>query len=255
MPFHMLDFSIFLTADAWIALATLAVLEIVLGIDNIIFISLVAHQLEPSRRGLARRIGLLLGLGLRVLLLLFISWIISLSHPLFTIAGMAFSWRDLIFIAGGLFLLTKSTREIHDMVEEEDASHRHRHAGMLSVIIQIALFDIVFSIDSVVTAVGMVEHVEVMIAAVVMAMIVMMIASGPAAEFVERHPTVKMLALSFLLLIGMSLVADGLEFHIPRQYLYFAVAFSGGVEFLNQLVARRRARRRHAHQHEQHPPS
>lgn len=244
-------FDVFFSANAWIALATLVVLEIVLGIDNIIFISLVAHQVEPARRSFARRTGLLLGVLMRVVLLSMIAWIISLSKPLFTAMGVPLSWRDLIFIAGGLFLLTKSTREIHDMVEEQEASVRRKYSTMFSVILQIALFDIVFSIDSVVTAVGMAEDLEVMIAAVVVAMIVMMVASGAVAEFVDRHPTVKMLALSFLLLIGMSLVADGLHFHIPRQYLYFAVAFSGAVEFLNQLVARRRAQRRHAADHKE----
>jgi predicted tellurium resistance membrane protein TerC len=243
---------IFLHADAWVALATLSVLEIVLGIDNIIFISMVAHQVEPSRRGLARRLGLLLGLLFRVILLSMIAWIISLAQPIVTVMGIGLSWRDIIFIAGGLFLLTKSTREIHDLVEEQDAAHRRKYSTLFAVIVQIGLFDIVFSIDSVVTAVGMAEHLQVMIAAVVLAMIVMMVASGVVAEFVERHPTVKMLALSFLLLIGMSLFADGLHFHIPRPYLYFAVAFSGGVEFLNQLVARRRAQKHHAQHHHPH---
>jgi len=239
-------FDIFLTADAWAALATLSVLEVVLGIDNIIFISMIAHQVEPAKRGLARRLGLLLGLLFRVVLLSMIAWIISLSQPLFTVWGIGLSWRDLIFIAGGLFLLTKSTREIHDMVEEQDTAHRRKYSTMFAVIVQIGLFDIIFSIDSVVTAVGMAENLQVMIAAVVLSMIVMMVASGVVAEFVERHPTVKMLALSFLLLIGMSLIADGAHFHIPRPYLYFAVAFSGGVEFLNQMVSRRRAKRHHA---------
>jgi predicted tellurium resistance membrane protein TerC len=234
-------FDIFLTANAWIALATLVVLEIVLGIDNIIFISLVAHQVEPARRNFARRIGLVLGLGLRIALLSMIAWIISLSKPVLTVAGIGLSWRDLIFLGGGLFLLTKSTREIHDMVEEEETSLKRKHSTMTAVIVQIALFDIVFSIDSVVTAVGMVEQLPIMIAAIVLAMFVMLFASGVVAEFVDHHPTVKMLALSFLLLIGVSLFADGLHFHIPRQYLYFAVAFSGAVEFLNQMVARRRA--------------
>jgi predicted tellurium resistance membrane protein TerC len=234
-------FDIFLTANASIALATLVVLEIVLGIDNIIFISLVAHQVEPARRNLARRIGLLLGLALRIALLSMIAWIISLSNPVLTLAGIPLSWRDLIFLGGGLFLLTKSTREIHDMVEEEEGSLKRKHSTMFAVIVQIALFDIVFSIDSVVTAVGMVEQLQIMIVAIVLAMFVMLFASGIVAEFVDRHPTVKMLALSFLLLIGVSLFADGLHFHIPREYLYFAVAFSGGVEFLNQMVARRRA--------------
>ncbi len=235
--------STILTTEFWAAFVTLTALEIVLGIDNIIFISLVAHQVEPARRNTARRVGLLLGLGLRIILLSMIAWIISLSKPLVTIFGIGLSWRDVIFIAGGLFLLTKSTREIHDMVEEEGAALKRRHSTMFAVIVQIALFDIVFSIDSVVTAVGMVEHLQVMIAAVVLAMFVMMFASGMVAEFVDRHPTVKMLALSFLLLIGMSLFADGLHFHIPRPYLYFAVAFSGGVEFLNQMAARRKGKR------------
>jgi predicted tellurium resistance membrane protein TerC len=239
-------FDIFLSANAWIALATLVVLEIVLGIDNIIFISLVAHQVEPARRNFARRTGLLIGLLLRIVLLSLVAWIKSLSAPVLMIWGMDFSWRDLIFIAGGLFLLTKGTREIHHMVEEDQVELRRRRSTMFSVILQIGLFDIVFSIDSVVTAIGMAKDFEVMVIAVIIAMFVMMFASGIVAEFVDRHPTVKMLALSFLLLIGMALVADGFGEDIPRQYLYFAVAFSGVVEFLNQLVARRRAQRRRA---------
>lgn len=230
--------------DAWIALATLTVLEIVLGIDNIIFLSLVANQLDPARRPRARRIGLSLALIIRIGLLSGLAWIISLSRPVIELYGIGFSWRDIIFAAGGLFLLTKSTREIHDMVESEAETARRRTAGMLAVIVQIALFDIVFSIDSVVTAVGMVEQLPIMIAAVVLAMGVMLVASAPVGEFVERHPTVKMLALSFLLLIGMSLLADAAHFHIPRGYLYFAVAFSGMVEMLNQFVARRRNRKK-----------
>lgn len=235
-------FQIFTSADAWISLATLTALEIVLGIDNIIFLSLVANRLPPEKRNFARRIGLVLALGIRIAFLSSIVWIIRLSHPVVTVWGIGLSWRDLVFGAGGIFLLTKSTREIHEMVEEDDNLRTRAAASMLTVIIQIALFDIVFSIDSVVTAVGMVEQLEVMIAAVVLAMIVMLVASGPVAEFVERRPTVKMLALSFLLLIGMSLIADAAHFHIPRGYLYFAVAFSGGVEVLNQFAARRRSR-------------
>ena len=234
---------LFTTADAWIALATLTVLEIVLGIDNIIFLSLVANQLPSASRPTARRIGLALALLMRIALLSSITWIISLSTPVIAVWGIDLSWRDLIFGAGGLFLLTKGTREIHEMVEEEDVGHKIVHATMLSAIVQIAMFDIVFSIDSVVTAVGMAEHLSIMIAAVVLAMVVMLIAAGPVADFVERHPTVKMLALSFLLLIGMSLVADAAHFHIPRGYLYFAVAFSGLVEGLNQFVAHRKSRR------------
>ncbi len=236
-------FQLLASPDAWIALATLTVLEIVLGIDNIIFLSLAANKLPAARRPAARRIGLFLALGMRIALLSSIAWIISLSTPILTAWGVALSWRDLIFGAGGLFLLTKSTREIHGMVEGEESGREGQGATMLSVILQIAMFDIVFSIDSVVTAVGMAEHLSIMIAAVILAMVVMMIASGPVAEFVERHPTVKMLALSFLLLIGTSLIADAAHFHIPRGYLYFAVAFSGLVEVLNQRVAAGRAGR------------
>jgi predicted tellurium resistance membrane protein TerC len=223
--------------SAWLALATLTVLEVVLGIDNIIFLSLTANKLPPEKRPTARSIGLTLALGMRIAFLSSIAWIISLSAPFFSVWGEAFSWRDLVFGAGGLFLLTKSTREIHGMVEGEEHAAQVKSATMLSVIVQIAIFDIVFSIDSVVTAVGMAEHLSIMIAAVILAMIVMMVASGAVANFVERHPTVKMLALSFLLLIGTSLIADAAHFHIPRGYLYFAVAFSGLVEFLNQRVA------------------
>jgi len=233
-------FDLLYSPNAWISLLTLMVLEIVLGIDNIIFLSLAANKLDAARRPTARRIGLSLALVMRIALLSSIAWIISLSQPVMTLWGVALSWRDLIFGAGGLFLLTKSTREIHGMVEGEESAREARSATMLSVIVQIALFDIVFSIDSVVTAVGMAEHLSIMIAAVVLAMLVMLVASGPVAEFVERHPTVKMLALSFLLLIGTSLIADAAHFHIPRGYLYFAVAFSGLVEILNQRVARGR---------------
>src|SRR5215469_7748994 len=234
---------LFTSPDAWIALLTLTVLEIVLGIDNIIFLSLAANKLDPPRRPAARRIGLSLALVLRIIFLSSVAWIISLSQPVITVFGVGLSWKDMVFGAGGLFLLTKGTREIHGMVEGEDIEHKGKGATMLSVIVQIALFDIVFSIDSVVTAVGMAEHLSIMIAAVVLAMIVMMVASGAVADFVENHPTVKMLALSFLLLIGMALVADAAHFHIPRGYLYFAIAFSGGVEALNQYAARSRARK------------
>ncbi len=237
-------FDLIYSLDAWIALLTLTVLEIVLGIDNIIFLAVVANKVVPEQRKLARRIGLMLALVLRVAMLSSIAWIISLSTPIVTLWGHDLSWRDLILGAGGVFLLTKSTREIHDMAEG-DASEQHPVAATLtSAVFQIAMFDIVFSIDSVITAVGMSDHLVIMITAVVIAMVVMLVASGPVGEFVERHPTVKMLALSFLLLIGTALVADALHFHIPRGYLYFAVAFSGLVEMLNQFVARRRAKRK-----------
>jgi len=232
------------SVDAWVALLTLAVLEIVLGIDNIIFLSLVANRVAPENRALARRIGLFLALGLRIAFLSSVAWIISLSVPVITLFGIGLSWRDLVFGAGGIFLLTKSTREIHEMAEAEEDARSHKRVTLLAAVVQIALFDIVFSIDSVVTAVGMAEHLSIMIAAIVLSMIVMLIASGPVSEFVERHPTVKMLALSFLLLIGTALIADAMHFHIPRGYLYFAVAFSGMVEMLNQFVARRRAGRK-----------
>lgn len=230
--------------DAWASLATLSVLEIVLGIDNIVFVSIAANRLAAGKRATARRIGLALALGIRVALLAGIAWIITLSEPVVTLLGLDLSWRDLVFGGGGLFLLTKSTREIHGLVEgEEDGAHR-AGASMLAVILQIAVLDVVFSLDSVVTAVGMAEHLVIMIAAVVLAMLVMLAAADPVAQFVERHPTVKMLALSFLLLIGTALVADAAHFHIPRGYLYFAVAFSGLVEMLNQFAARKREKRK-----------
>jgi predicted tellurium resistance membrane protein TerC len=227
---------------AWASLATLTALEIVLGIDNIVFLSIASNRLTPELRPRARRIGLSLALLMRVALLSGIAAIIGLSAPVLTAWGYAFSWRDLVFLAGGLFLLTKGTREIHGMIDGEEEDHRTAAASFFGVIVQIAIFDLIFSVDSVVTAVGMAEHLSIMIAAVVIAILVMLAASGPVANFVHRNPTVKMLALSFLLLIGMSLVADGMHVHIPRGYLYFAVAFSGIVEALNQLVARRRTK-------------
>jgi predicted tellurium resistance membrane protein TerC len=237
-------YSLLFSVDAWVALLTLTVLEIVLGIDNIIFLALVANKVVPEQRAMARRIGLVLALGLRIAFLSSIAFIISLQATVITVWGIDLSWRDLVFGAGGIFLLTKSTREIHDMAEAEHDIRAHVHSTLFAAVIQIAMFDIVFSIDSVVTAVGMAEHLSIMIAAVVLAMIVMLVASAPVGDFVERHPTVKMLALSFLLLIGTALIADALHFHIPRAYLYFAVAFSGMVELLNQFVASRRARQK-----------
>jgi len=231
-------------AHAWISLATLAVLEVVLGVDNIIFLSIASNQLAPERRRAGRRIGLSLALAMRIALLSGIAAIIGLSRPVIVILGLGFSWRDLVFIAGGLFLLTKGSREIHGMVEGEQEEHHARSASFAGTILQIAIFDFVFSIDSVVTAVGMAEHLWIMVTAVVFAMLVMLAVSGPVSEFIHRNPTVKMLALSFLLLIGMALVADGMHFHIPRGYLYFAVAFSGLVEALNQFATRARAKRK-----------
>lgn len=232
-------FELLTDINVWTSLLTLTVLEIVLGIDNIVFLSIASSRLPKSRRPEARRIGLALALIMRIALLSSIAFIIHLSEPIITVYGQAFSWRDLVFFAGGIFLLTKGTREIHHLVDGDEDEMQARGATFFSVIVQIAIFDLVFSIDSVITAVGMAEHLPVMIAAVVIAIIIMLIASGPVSEFVHRYPTVKMLALSFLLLIGMTLIADALHFHIPRGYLYFAVGFSILVEFLNQTALRR----------------
>jgi predicted tellurium resistance membrane protein TerC len=228
--------------EAWIALATLTVLEVVLGIDNIVFISILAGKLPRDQQGKARRIGLSLAMLMRIALLLSLTWIIGLTAPLFTVLREEISGRDLVLIMGGLFLLFKSTREIHDRLEGEEGHASARVApSLLSVLIQIMLLDIVFSLDSVITAVGMAEDVGVMITAVVIAVAFMMVFAGPISEFVDDHPTVKMLALSFLLLIGVALIAEGFDRHIPKGYIYFAMAFSVGVELLN-LRMRRRAK-------------
>ncbi|HEV7463620.1 MAG TPA: TerC family protein [Methyloceanibacter sp.] len=229
----------------WASFIALSAMEIVLGIDNVVFISLMVSRMVPEQRLMARRIGLSLALVFRVIMLAGIAYIIHLTTPIFSIAGYDFSWRDLILIAGGLFLLFKGTREIHDDIEgeehEEGATNRVVDT-MVSAIIQIAVIDLVFSIDSIITAVGMADHVEVMIAAVAVAILVMYLASEPVAAFIERHPTTKMLALSFLLLIGAALVADGMHFHIPRGYIYFAMAFAAAVEVVNVVAMRRRQR-------------
>jgi predicted tellurium resistance membrane protein TerC len=229
------------SAESWAALLTLTVLEIVLGIDNIVFISILAGKLPSQQRRRARTLGLALAMGTRILLLLSLTWIMRLTRPLLTVASQEISGRDVILLAGGMFLLWKSTREIHERLEgaaEEAARQAKGKATMASVLTQIALLDIVFSLDSVITAVGMAKEVSIMIAAIVIAVGVMMWASGPLGDFVERHPTIKMLALSFLLLIGMALVAEGFHQHIPKGYIYFAMGFSVFVEMLN-LRARR----------------
>ncbi len=226
--------------NAWIALLTLTVLEIVLGIDNIVFISVLVGRLPRAVQARARSIGLTLAMGMRILLLLTISWVIGLTAPLFTLAGFEFSGRDVILIAGGLFLLAKATTEIHHALEggsdAPTATSAAVTASFGSVILQIGLLDIVFSLDSVITAVGMADDIPVMIAAIVIAIGVMLIAAGPLSEFVDHHPTVKMLALSFLLLIGMSLVGEGFDLHIPKGYIYFAMGFSVFVELLNLRI-------------------
>jgi predicted tellurium resistance membrane protein TerC len=220
--------------QALIGLATLTVLEIVLGIDNIIFISILAGRLPREQQGRARYIGLLLAMIMRVALLFSLSWIIQLTAPLFTVLGEEISGRDLVLLIGGLFLLAKSTHEIHERLEGDEGEHARRAAPSLrSVLIQIMLLDIVFSLDSVITAVGMVDQLGVMVTAVVVAVGFMMFFAGPISAFVDRHPTVKMLALSFLLLIGVSLIAESFDQHIPKGYIYFAMAFSVLVEMLN----------------------
>ena len=225
---------------AWVSLATLSVLEIVLGIDNIIFLSIVSARLPVEQQATARRIGLGLALLARVLLLLSLTWMIGLTEPIFEVAGFAVSWRDIVLGGGGLFLIVKGTSEMHHMLEGHGGEGVAGTATFAAVLTQIVVLDLVFSLDSVITAIGIAEHIPIMVAAIVIAMAVMLLAAEPTARFVNAHPTVKMLALSFLLLVGAALVADGLHFHIPRGYLYFAIAFSIGVESLNLLAARAR---------------
>jgi predicted tellurium resistance membrane protein TerC len=228
--------------ETWIALATLTALEIVLGIDNVVFISILSSRLPPEEQARARRVGLGLAMLMRILLLLTLAVIVRLTAPIFVVAGNEISGRDVVLILGGLFLLYKSTHEIHVRLEgESGGTTGSRAVSFVSVITQIALLDIVFSLDSVITAVGMVDEVPIMIAAVVLAVIVMLVFAGPISDFVERHPTVKILALSFLLMIGVALIADGFDLHIPKGYIYFAMAFSLGVELINLRVRSRSA--------------
>jgi len=240
--------------ESWIALLTLTVLEIVLGIDNIIFISILAGKLPEEQRNKARKVGLGLAMFIRIGLLASLAWIARLTTPLFTVLSQEISGRDLILLLGGVFLLGKSTHEIHDKLEgAEGHASAKVAASFASVIVQILLLDIVFSLDSVITAVGMADELAIMIAAVVLAVGVMLVAASPVSEFVDRHPTVKMLALSFLLLIGMSLIAEGLDQHIPKGYIYFAMGFSVFVEMLNL-----RAKRSPVHLHSRYtadPPA
>jgi predicted tellurium resistance membrane protein TerC len=228
--------------NTWVAFATLTVMEIVLGIDNIVFISVLVSRLPKEQADRARKLGLALALIFRILLLLVISWIISLTQPAISAFGFDLSWKDLILIAGGAFLVYKATHEMHNEIEEpQEASMARQATGVFAAIIgQIIVIDLVFSIDSIVTAVGMADRVEVMIAAVIVAVGVMFIASGPVAKFIADHPTTKMLALAFLLLIGVTLVADGLGFHIPKGYIYSAMAFSVLVESINIIAKQRK---------------
>ena len=234
------------SAEAWAALLTLTALEIVLGIDNVIFLSVIVSRIPPDQAKRARQIGLLLALVFRIVLLSLLVWLIGLTEPVIVVRGAELSWRDIILIAGGAFLIAKATHEIHAEVE---ASHgepdtESRASLFFWAIMQIIVIDIVFSLDSIITAIGMAQDLEIMVAAVVIACAVMYLSSGPVAKFVADHPTTKMLALAFLVLIGVALVADGFNFHIPRGYIYFAIVFSAAVEFFNVLAKRKRRKAR-----------
>ena len=238
----------------WIALGTLTFLEIVLGVDNVIFISILSGKLPEAQQARARRVGLLAAMGMRVLLLFSLAWIIKLTAPLFTVLGQEISGRDIILIGGGLFLMGKATYEIHDKLEGEEGHASAKVAASFgSVIFQIMLLDIVFSLDSVITAVGMVDVLWVMVTAVIVAVAIMMIAAEPISAFVHKHPTVKMLALSFLLLIGLSLMAEGFDHHIPKGYIYFAMGFSVFVEMVNLRLRKTQPVELHDRYSEQQP--
>jgi predicted tellurium resistance membrane protein TerC len=228
--------------EAWAALLTLTALEVVLGIDNIIFLSVIVSGIPQAQAKRARQIGLALALVFRILLLSLLVWLIGMTQAVLSVKGLAFSWRDIILIGGGLFLIAKATHEIHAEVEarDEERNDASRAGAFFWVIVQIIVIDMVFSLDSIITAIGMVQDLAIMIAAVIIACLIMYAASGPVARFVAQHPTTKMLALAFLVLIGVALVADGFKFHIPRGYIYFAIAFSAAVELFNVLASRNR---------------
>ena len=239
-------FDLFYDPNAWAALVTLTALEIVLGIDNIVFISVLVSRCSPEDAKRARQIGLALALVFRIILLFGLTWLMKLSYPVISALGRSFSWHDIILIVGGAFLIAKATHEIHAEVEadEPEAAGAKVYAAFSMIVLQIVAVDLIFSVDSIVTAIGLAKDIEIMIVAVVLAMIVMYVASGPVAHFVARHPTTKMLALAFLVMIGVALVADGFEFHIPRGYIYSAMVFAGSVELFNVLAGRNRARAR-----------
>ena len=230
------------SAEAWAALLTLTALEIVLGIDNVIFLSVIVSRIPPEQAKRARQIGLLLALVFRILLLSILVWLIGLTEPVLTVKGVALSWRDIILIGGGMFLIGKATHEIHAEVEARDVEpdSKSNPSAFFWVIVQIIVIDLVFSLDSIITAIGMAQDIEIMVAAVVIACFIMYVSSGPVARFVADHPTTKMLALAFLVLIGVALVADGFKFHIPRGYIYFAITFSAAVEAFNVIARRNR---------------
>ncbi|NJM29664.1 MAG: TerC family protein [Rhizobiales bacterium] len=247
MDFWQAYFSFTSTPEGWIALATLIAMEVVLGIDNLIFISILSNKLPPDQRARARRLGIGAALIMRLLLLATISWITQLTQPIFTALGHAFSWRDIILIAGGLFLVWKATKEIHHTVDPADGKeHMLESAATLTVggaIFQILLLDLVFSVDSIITAVGMTDHIAIMYIAVIVAVAVMLFAADPLAKFIQANPSIVMLALSFLLMIGMTLIAEGMGVHVPKGYVYAAMGFSALVEALNMLARRARRRR------------
>jgi len=229
--------------EAWAALLTLTALEIVLGIDNVIFLSVIVSRIPEHQAKRARQIGLALALIFRIALLSLLVWLIGLTEAVVSVSGMAFSWRDIILIGGGLFLIAKATHEIHGEVEARDGGESataSKSSAFFWIIVQIIIIDLVFSLDSIITAIGMAKDLEIMIAAVIIACIIMYVSSGPVAKFVAEHPTTKMLALAFLVLIGVALVADGFQFHIPRGYIYFAITFSLAVEVFNILAKRNR---------------
>ena len=229
--------------QTWVALLTLTALEIVLGVDNIIFISILVGRLPPEQRHSARLLGLSLAMITRIALLLSLTWIMSLTQPLFSFAGWQASGRDLVLFGGGLFLLVKATMEIHTAMEGAEESPQHRAlASLPAVLVQIAILDVVFSLDSVITAVGLVQLVPVMVIAIVLAVLVMMLAARPINDFIDAHPTIKMLALSFLVLVGVALIGEGFGMHIPRGYIYFAMAFSFAVEMLNIRLRKKTAK-------------
>jgi predicted tellurium resistance membrane protein TerC len=235
---------LFSSPEAWAALLTLTALEIVLGIDNVIFLSVIVARIPKTQADRARKIGLALALVFRIALLSALVWLIGLTQPVLTVAGLGFSWRDIILVGGGLFLIAKATHEIHNEVEAHDQTDEPTSGSraFFWIIIQIILIDLVFSLDSIITAIGMAQNLEIMIAAVVIAVVIMYISSGPVAAFVAEHPTTKMLALAFLVLIGVALVADGFKFHIPRAFIYVAIVFSAAVEFFNILAKRNRSK-------------
>jgi predicted tellurium resistance membrane protein TerC len=241
-------FDLLADPNAWAALLTLTVLEIVLGIDNVVFISVLVARLDEEKAKQARQLGLALAFLFRVIMLFGLTWLMGLREPVVEIFDLNLSWRDLILIGGGAFLIAKATHEIHAEVEAREADQQSGgvspRTALMVVVAQLIVVDLVFSLDSIITAIGMAQDIEIMIAAIVIAMLVMYVASGPVASFIANYPTTKMLALAFLVLIGMALIADGFDFHIPRGYIYFAMAFAGAVEFFNVLARRNRRRRR-----------